>query len=485
MRNPCSGSPRLILTVLPLLLGLFLPAVSAGQSATDPCELGQTLYRDADFAAARTALRQCLDASGPDVEVLLPLTVMGVREGRLAEAVEYGAAAVELAPSNPEARYWYGRALLRAERSDEAKIQWESGLVESVTHLGILEGLARLALAEQETAKAYQLFGQMQRAGMQEPWLDRVMADIAAGKGLWAESLGHLQAAMTMSGGGSAQDLLTAAELSIMADDKSGAVAYCRQAVMQEPSAETYGGLGEAYFAIELVDSALVYLRMAVEQHPGNARFRFNLANALEVSGQVEEADYHFRTFLRQAPNDPVGHFNYAIHLEKMGRSAEALLEMDQAIALDPGMLTARVVRIQLLEDMGRWDEALLELSALKGLDQANTAQLDVWSARLISDRDASLGQTTAGKMHLQHMVLGSAELVTQVQAAIEVGEDFTSLVVQFSTGGAAARGGDIGWVNPDDMTEELRLGLENLGINEISPPIESKGLYHIFRRIP
>ena len=148
MRCPCLRSPYG--TFLWLLLVLTSAAATA-QEATpadpiDPCEAGPALYRDAQFEAARTALRACLDANGPDVEVLLPLVVMGVQHERLAEAMEYGATAIELAPGNAEARYWYGRALLRSNRPDEAKAQWHAGLSQTVDHLGILEGLARLAL---------------------------------------------------------------------------------------------------------------------------------------------------------------------------------------------------------------------------------------------------------------------------------------------------------------------------------------------------
>lgn len=464
---------------------LSLVVTAGAQDAADPCQTGPALYREARFEEARTALRQCLDASGPDLEVLLPLVVMGVKGNRLLEAVEYGASAVELDPDDAEARYWYGRALLRSERTAEAKAQWEAGLSTGVEHLGILEGLARLALAENETAKAYQLLSQMQRQGLEKSWLHRLMAEIAMGKGLWTQSLQHLRDAMTLDGGGNADDLLTAAELSIMAGDKPGAVQFCRQAVIQEPGPASYGGLGQAFFAVEQVDSALVYLRLAIEQDPDNSRFRFNLANALEISGQVEEADFHFRQFLQQEPADPVGRFNYAIHLEKMGRSAEALLEVEQAIKLDPEMLTARVVRTQLLEGLGRWDEALAELAELQKRDGANAAQLETWGARLIVARDTAADNTQAGKVHLQHLVLNSAAALTQVQEALNQGDDFTALVVQYSSGPAAARGGEIGWVNPAEMVEPLRAGIEALAINQISPPIESKGLYHIFKRLP
>jgi len=68
--------------------------------------------------------------------------------------------------------------------------------------------------------------------------------------------------------------------------------------------------------------------------------------------------------------------------------------------------------------------------------------------------------------------------------AEIEAGEDFGNLAVRFSVGPTAARGGDIGWVAPQDMAGALREAIEVLGVNEISPPVESGGLTHLFKRI-
>lgn len=473
------GLGALILLVLWPGLGLW------AQVAVEICPEGNRLHREFKFGEARDAFMSCLETVGPHVEILLPLTVMAVQEERLADGVEFGLAAVSLDSTNAEARYWYGRALLRSERTAEAKRQWEAGLQQTLSHLGLLEGLARLAIAENETAKAYQLLTQMERQGLHEPWLSRLLADIAADKALWAQSLTHFAEALTMENGGTGADLLTAADLSMMAGDNPGAVTYCRRAVLIEPGAASYGGLGQAYFAVQEMDSALVYLRKATIDDPTTGRYRFNLANALEVSGQVEEADHHFRTFLQQEPDDPIGHFNYGVHLEKMGRTAEALLSIEAAIDLDPGMLTARVVRVQILEKLGLWGEAMVELTSLRERDGANSARLNEWYRILSAQRDQATEYHEAGKVHLLHMILGTPALVEVVQRELEAGTEFTTLVVQFSRGAAAAKGGSIGWIMPADMASPMRETIVELAINEISPPIESKGLYHIFKRIP
>ena len=473
-----------------LFLLFLVTALSASaqipevETPVDPCAEGEALYREGNFSEARSALLSCLETGHTSLDVYLPLAIMGLQENRFDEAEHFSALAVDVAPEDAEARYWHGRSLLRLQRVEDARAEWEAGLQLKLNHQGILEGLARLSLNEGEPAKAYQLLDQMRRQGLDEAWLHRLLADIAASKGLWRQSLAHLKDALSREEP-NAQDLLVASELSIMANDRLGAVDFCRQAVRLEPGAATYGGLGEAFFANDRMDSALVYLRLAVEAEPATARYRFNLANALEVTGQSAEAEIHFLAFLQNEPDDPVGHFNYGVHLEKAGRPTEGIHHVTRAVELDPEMLSARVVLAQMHEAVGHWDAALDQVALLKDLDQENRPQLEAWETRLVAGRTQAQGAQAAGLVHLLHMVIGQKEALETVQVKLAEGESFEGLVVQFSGGPAAQRGGDIGWINPADMVEPLRSAIEALSVNEISPPIESRGLYHLFKRIP
>ncbi|MGD9547755.1 MAG: tetratricopeptide repeat protein [Candidatus Krumholzibacteriia bacterium] len=460
------------------------PPAPAADPVSDVCARGEDLYRAGRFAEARTALKDCLEQGGEAVEVLLPLAVMGLREGRLEEAEEFGQRAVAVAPQDPEARYWYGRCLLRSGRVEEARGQWESGLQVDMTHKGILEGLARLSIQDGDPAKAYNLLNQIRQQGLDESWLHRLMADLAASKGMWAQSRGHLMDAMARDGANAA-DLLSASELSILGGEPQAAVGYCRQAVLLEPGPPTFGGLGEAYFATDSLDSALVYLRLATEDDQGDPRFVFNLANALEVAGLYEEAGVQFERFLTRVPDDAVGHFNYGIHLDRMGRTAAAIDHVSRAIDLDATMLSARVVLAQMKENAGDIPGALAVVGELKRLDPDNTNELNLWEERLAGKRGRLQEAQAAGKIHLLHMVLPTAEAVDLVRQELEAGADFASLAVRFSTGAGAAKGGDIGWIRPGDMIEPLRSAISDLEINETSPPVEAGGLYHLFKRVP
>lgn len=487
------GRPRFLGLAAALVLGLMPVGPASAQTAApaepvpalpqDPCAQGRDLYRAGKLREARTALLACLEQGGERVDVLLPLTVMAVRENRPEEAADFGARAVTLAPDDPETRYWYGRALLRSDRVDAARAQWEAGLQLTFDHAGILEGLARLALQEGQTAKAYNLLTQLQRQGVDEAWIHGLLAEIAANKGLWDQALVHLESAMSREVAGPEQ-LISASELSILAGRHEQAVAYCRRALAIEPGGRTYGALGEAFFAGQEMDSALVWLRRAVDEPTAPPRARFNLANALEVAGLSDEAGGQFRAFLAIRPDDAVGHFNYGIHLEHAGRPEEALQAIDRAIALDAAMLNAYVVKAQILENLGRWDAALAVVHVLQGRDPGASRELATWEQRLRDQRDGAELSVAAGKVHLLHMVLGAPEVLARVRQELATGADFADLAVRFSQGPAAAKGGDIGWIDPTQMAEPMRAAVAVLGIDEISPPVEAGGLHHLFKRI-
>jgi len=462
-----------------------IPGMSGtAPAASESCVRGRDLYRRGDHEAARTALLECLGVEGDRVDILVPLTVIALQAGDAPQALRFADRALAVAPETPEVMYWNGRALLANGKAPEARARWEAALQLDTGHLGTLEGLARLAVAEGQPIRAYQFLMQMRQQGMDQAWLHRLLADIAAGRGLWAQSLAHLQDALTLEPDEPA-DWLSAAELAILGGDHRKSIEFGRHAVSLAPDAASLGGLGEAFFAAEEVDSALVYLRRAVAVGGSKPRVRFNLANAMEVAGLTEEAGQHFRLFLKAEPKDPVGHFNYAIHLQKQGQLELALSEVDEALRLDPGMLTANVVKVQILEDLGRWDDALATVAVLKSRDKQNQAELTAWEQRLSGRRDETRGARASGKVHLLHMVLDDRQQLAQVTAELAKGADFASLVVQYSRGAASAKGGDIGWIKADEMVEPLRGAIIRLQEGEISPPIESKGLIHLFKRIP
>ncbi len=66
-------------------------------------------------------------------------------------------------------------------------------------------------------------------------------------------------------------------------------------------------------------------------------------------------------------------------------------------------------------------------------------------------------------------------ELAREIRSKIQSGEDFAGLARKFSDDlNSSANGGDVGWVNPDDLGSELAQVVSNLGVNELSEPVST-----------
>lgn len=469
----------------PLLICAFVLAgagAGAQPAAGDPCADGQQLFAEHNYLAAEPLLRRCLE-QGDTRSALLPLTMITVIQGRAEEGVDYGARLVAITGDDANARFWYGRALAGVGRLDDAMTEWEAGLALDVSHVGILEGMARVSMQRGDTAKAYNLLSQLRLQGIDDAWIHRILSELAYRKGLWQQATGHFLDVVRREGE-TEKNLLELGELTIRAGKPREAVEVFRRAVAVSPSSATYGGLGAAWFAMEQVDSAAVALRHAVELNPNNARSRFNLANVLEILGADEEAGEHFAAYVERVPQDPLGQFNYGVHLERQGDLEGAVARVEEAVRLDPEYLEAQVVLAQMYESAGRTDDALRVIDTLARLDPEAVAQLEQWRRRLLGREEETSAALAAGKVHLLHITVEDPEALRLVREGLAAGDDFGTLATRFSTGARAVRGGDIGWVDPTQMVDQLRTAIERLEPGETSPPVATGGLTHIFKRV-
>ncbi len=501
-RPPAAGSARTVLLPLLLLGSLCIPVAAVGGAAPAPasppaaapgpaggvppaCEEGLRLYRAQQLDRAGESLQECLRQGGDHPEPLLLLTMIALRQDRAADAVGWGRRAVAADSASADTRYWYGRALLADGKPDAAQRQWEAGLALDTSHPGLLEALARLSMDRGHNERAYNLLHQLGRSGVDEPWLHRLMSDLASRKGMWDAALQQWQ--LVVAGEGESEDnLLRACELGILSGDTATALTACERAVELGHSAAAYGSLGEALFAADRQTEALAALRRAVVLAPDEPRYRFNLANLLEVLGRADEADEHFSRFVNLQPDDPIGRLNYGIHLDRMGRTGEALTQIEAALDLAPDLAAAQLVRGQLLEKQERYEDALAVVDELlaAGPEPENVDRLEQWRQRLrtlLQERDQA---RTEGACKLLHIVAPDTQTVRLVRQDLAAGLDFAVVATRYSVGPTAARGGDIGWVVPQEMVEPLRSAIEALGEGEVSRPIESRGLWHFFKRV-
>jgi tetratricopeptide (TPR) repeat protein len=473
-----------------VLLGVILFTPSAAQPPSnpptvnqDPCGEGERLFRERQYGPAEPLLKDCLQTQGDQASTLMFLNVIAVMEGRPQEGEAWGRRALALDSLSADGRYWYGRALLEQGRTEAARVQWEAGFALSMDHKGILEGLARLAMDAGEDAKAYNLLNQLLRQGVDEAWVHGLLSELARRKGLWAAALQHWREFMAREGEDE-ESLLTAGELSILAGDTAMAVTLGQKAVALSPTAASYGGLGEALFAADRHPEALEALRKATAMDPDEPRYQFNLANVLELLGEVAEAEAHFKRYVELTPDDAIGRLNYSIHLDRLGKTETALQQVDAALSMNRSLVSALVLRGQLLEKLGRYDEVLAVVDTLLARDKDNSPQLQRWRSEIV----AAIGETERarqeGQVHLFHIMTPDSASVPMILEELSQGTDFSVLATRFSLGPTANQGGDIGWVTPSDMIEPMRSVIAKLRSNEISEPVRSGLYYHIFKRV-
>jgi len=94
---------------------------------------------------------------------------------------------------------------------------------------------------------------------------------------------------------------------------------------------------------------------------------------------------------------------------------------------------------------------------------------------------------------HARHILLKPSEVLSEDDAKrrladlkerLENGGNFEELARQYSEDGTAAKGGDLGWVNPGDTVPEFEKAMNGLKPGQISDPVRSQFGWHIIQVI-
>jgi len=465
-----------------LLVLLLLAAAPLRAQQSSPCDRGMELFRRQQFAAAESLLVRCV-AQERTLQPLLALCAMALRQERAGAAVRWGDEAVAAAPDSVAAHYWYGRALLASGDRQAAEREWNTALGLDASHAPTLEALAHSKLETADDQAAYGLLTQLARVTGGRPWVHRTLSLLARRRGLWREALDHWRDALAGSEP-AAEDYRTAGELAIIAGDTAYAVEAGRLAVAADSSAASLSTLGEALFAANRLDEAVTVLRRARQKDPSLGRVRFNLANVLELRGAFDEAEREFAEYLALEPADPLGRLNYAAHLDGQGRLREALVQLDRATALDSNLTGAWVLKGRVLEKMGDDHRLVSLLDTLQLRPDVDRDEVENWRQQVTARLEEERRALAEGKVELQHIVTPDSTTLATVLDELSRGRDFALLATRYSVGPTAARGGDIGWVDPRDMVADLRKVIVTLAPRQVSPPVRSGGLYHLFKRV-
>jgi peptidyl-prolyl cis-trans isomerase C len=153
-------------------------------------------------------------------------------------------------------------------------------------------------------------------------------------------------------------------------------------------------------------------------------------------------------------------------------------------VALDGELVSARAVEAQILESLGRYEEALAIVNDLAAAETGGAGEHSVWAERLRNDLAEAELSRQSGKMRLLHIVVADSSTAQRVSEELATGEDFAAVAMRFSVGPTAVRGGDVGWMAADELVEPLRSAVGALAPQTTTTVIESRGYYHVFKRL-
>jgi len=94
---------------------------------------------------------------------------------------------------------------------------------------------------------------------------------------------------------------------------------------------------------------------------------------------------------------------------------------------------------------------------------------------------------------HARHILVRVNEITSEADAKakidrlrdrIELGAKFEDLAKLNSEDASAAKGGDLGWLNPGDTVPAFEQAMNKLAINQLSPPVRTTFGWHLIQVI-
>ena len=302
--------------------------------------------------------------------------------------------------------------------------------------------------------------------------------------------------------------------LAAQVTEPSVAVQHYREVLLLAPNfAVAHLNLGLAQVAIGKPKEALASMERAVELAPGDSGARYNLGYLLLGMGRPKEGEQHLLEAHRDNPEDVESLVALAMAATAMGRTDESIHRYQQALklqdrnpvihvqfatakaaaddlegaeasirmalAIAPSFVAARVQLVAILRENRKYDQALKELAILEKLAPEHP---DLTSERisLESIRDTRLKEEAVpNRVRLSRIVVGDRELAFSLRQELAEGASFDALARQYGEGAERRHGGDIGFVNPDDLRGEVATAVTGLKPGAYSPviPIDDRFL--------
>lgn len=242
------------------------------------------------FDAAMAELNRNIDFEPGNADARIELAFIERDQGRAGNARQSFQKAIDLAPNSPAAHYFFGSFLRGQGNFDEA-----------ITQLQRAIELAPIG-ERQNVSNAHHEIG-LAKLGQQK-------FDDALGSVKRAIDLGKTVPGNELNGSIFHVSLAQVYRAQERNDD---AVVALKEAVRLDPDAtEPHRQLAEVFLALKQPDDAIAQRRIVVEKVPRDARASFDLANTLQLNGNLDESAQIFRSLYDQDSKSLDSIFNLA-----------------------------------------------------------------------------------------------------------------------------------------------------------------------------
>lgn len=197
-------------------------------------------------------------------------------------------------------------------------------------------------------------------------------------------------------------------------------------------------------------------LRAKVLENLIDEKLQLQAADRLNI--QVTERDMEAAIASLERQNDvPRGRFDEFIR--HLGIDRDSLMQQIRARIAWNKVLARKLSPIPEEEV----DEAMREMAAEVGKPEYRISE--IYIPINVADRESEARAT-------------AAELYRQINGGVP----FPAAAREFSSGVTAARGGQVGWVKPDQLSPEIGQALAELQVGEVSPPIRTPIGYYLIK---
>ena len=337
------------------------------------------LRQKSDLDDAAQELKKASELEPRHPAVWFALGQLLADRGDLGPAVENLQKAVALQPSNPQYHYDLGLALRLKGNLEEAAHEFRAALQLDPQH----------ALAHRSLGLVLRESGRLQEAEQELRLSVAELPNDAEGHHLLGTVLFKLNEL-----NGAIEEFRKAISLDPSLTDARATLAQALQkagrkqealqvtAELQQINLQN-SNLGQAMILVETAAAhtkkkdyaaAVPELREATTLSPGFTEAEYQLALALQQSGDRAKAENIYHRVLALNPNHALAHLQLGELLEVDGDKSEAEVELAKAIELAPSLVEAHIALGKLAEDSKDWSTAIREFESVLAWSPKNAA---------------------------------------------------------------------------------------------------------------